>query len=72
MSKPQRQPTITVPTRLPQPGQKLIEDFVNNLTQLDKVDAEVVQILQTLYAEKQLTRDAILRKLAEMREKQNG
>ena len=72
MSKPQQQQTMTGPTRLPQPGQILIEDFFNNLTQLDKVDAEVVLILQTLYAEKQLTKDAILRKLAEMREKQNG
>jgi hypothetical protein len=71
MPKSQSQPTLTESNRIPQPGQQLIENFFNSLTQLNDVDAEVAQMLQTLYTARQLSRDAILRKLAEMRGKQN-
>jgi len=67
MSKSRPQLPLAEPTKLSQPGQQLIENFFNNLTQLSNVDAEVAQMLQTLYADRQLSRDAILRKLAEMR-----
>ena len=71
MSKSQPPMPLTELAKLSQPGQQLTDNFFNDLTQLSNVDTEIAQVLQSLYAAHQLSRDAILRKLAEMRGKQN-
>jgi hypothetical protein len=55
-----------------QSGEELVERFFAELSQLDGIDAEVVEVLQQLYASKRLTREAILQGLVEVRGKQNA
>jgi len=72
MPKPRSKPTLIEPAKILQPGQLLIENFFNSITQLNDVNIEVAKMLQTLCASGQLSRDTILQKLAEIRSKQNG
>jgi hypothetical protein len=72
MSKLQPQPILEESARESQPGQQLLDKFFNDLTQLNSIDIEVAKRIQALYASKQLSRDAILRVMSEMRRDQNG
>ena len=72
MPKLKKQPTSAEPTVIVQPGLSILDDFFNNIAQLEGVNAKVAEMLQDLYNNNQLSKDAILRKLTEMRQGHYG
>ena len=72
MPKSKKQPTSADPIGIVQPGLPILDDFFYNLAQLEGVDAKVAEMLKDLYKNSQLSKDAIIQKLAEIRQGKNG